>query len=599
MPRATSKKSRSAVAAVILAAGRNSNLDRAVALLALGRETLLGRLVRQARAAGIRDVVVVIGFQADAIRRGIRGVRFVENPEFDSTRTARSLALGLAATRADRILVIDGDLVLDDGIIPSLLAAPAPAIAVDSRQVMGYLDDKARVEAGRVTAVGKRIVRPTGVSVGIMLLDRPAIRALAAGRSRDYYESSLRPLLRRRRWRAVNLADRAWREIDFLGDYLAALRVFAGESGAAAARRLRRDLTRRTLFCPGPVMVSERVKQAAMNVEIGHREEEFMNILCEVRKKLARFGGSGERVAITIPGSGSAANEAVLGSLPRPARLLALVNGEFGGRLADLAARHGHHVERLDFGWGGAIDWQRVKARLAAGRHRYLTLVHHETSTGTLNDLAAAARAARPRGVRVMADCVSSLGGVPAPLAGIEFATGSTNKCLAALPGLAFVLARPRARRELAPAASQYLDLASHWDSQVERGQTLNTPAVSLYLALNAALDETLEAGARHYTEIAELNRRLRRELGALGIAVAPGSDPPLLTNFLVPAGASFETIHAHLKAHGFVVYPGKGPLAGRIFQVANLGRITLRDVTEFVRAVKGFVAKLRPFAGR
>jgi 2-aminoethylphosphonate-pyruvate transaminase len=493
--------------------------------------------------------------------------------------------------RADRVLVIDGDLVLDDAILSSLLKTPSPAIAIDSRKVMGYLDDKARVESGRVVAVGKRLARPTGASVGIMLLDRAAIRALAASRSRDFYEPVLDPLLRRRRWNAVDLAGRAWQEVDFLGDYLAALRDFGGRGGTALAKRLRRDLTRRTLFCPGPVMVSERVKRAAMNIEIGHREDEFMNILCEVRKKLVRLGGSAEHLAITIPGSGSAANETVLGSLPRRSRILSLANGEFGERLAALAERHGHRVDRLDFGWGGAIEWKRVAARLSAGRHRYLTLVHHETSTGTLNDLQAAARVARRTGARVMVDCVSSIGGVATPLAGIEFATGSTNKCLAALPGLAFVLARPRARRELAPAVSQYLDLGSHWDIQEERGQTLNTPAVSLYLALNAALDEILEAGPRHFQEIAALNRLLRCELGALGLETAPGSDSPLLVNFLLPPGATFPSIHAHLKEDGFIVYPGKGPLAGRIFQVANLGRITRRDVAEFVRAVKSFIA--------
>lgn len=585
-----------AVEAVILAAGRNRNFDRAVARLPFGSETVLARLVRQLRAAGVARIIAVIGFEAAAVRARIRGVTFVGNPDYATTLTARSLARGLAATRAPWVLCLDGDLVLDETVIPAILAQAPPLVVMDTRKVLGYLDDKVLARDGRVIAVGKDVDHPSGESVGIMYLDRTQARQLARSRSRDYYEAVLNPRFGRTRWAAFDLAGHAWQELDFLGDYLEALARFGGKAGARQAGESRRALVKRYLFCPGPVMVSERVKRASTHIEFGHREPEFSNLLWAVRKKLLRVAGAGRtHTAVIIHGSGSAANEAVISSLPPRQRILAVSNGEFGERLARFAVDHGHRVEHLRLPWGKPLDGADLERRLRRSRFAWLLLVHHETSTGTLNDVAAIARLAARFGCRTIADCISSFGGVELSLGPVEIATGSANKCLAALPGLSFVLIRKPALRALGRSPCRYLDLATHYHTQERIGQTLNTPPLSLYLALNTALDEVLGEGARHYRRIARTSRHLIRALTSLGFAVAPGCNSPLLTNFRVPGWTTFAAIHGFLKANGFLIYAGKGELRGRILQVGNIGRITLRDVNEFVRALKRFVGRRRP----
>lgn len=589
------KRQSQPIAAVILAAGRNRNFTSAVARLALGRETVLTRLVRQLRAAGVGQIITVVGFEADAVRRRLPGVTIVENRDYATTLTARSLALGLRAARAPRVLCLDGDLVLDDSVIPAILAQTPPLIVMDTRKVLGWLDDKVRARDGRVLAVGKDVDQPSGESVGIMYVDRQTARPLARTRSRDYYEAVLNPLFRQARWSAFDIAGHDWHEIDFLGDYLDALVSFGGSAGKRQAAELRRAQVRQHLFCPGPVMVSERVKRASTRIEFGHREPEFSNLLAAVRKKLLRVAGDGAaHAAVIIHGSGSAANEAAISSLRPRRRILAVSNGEFGERLARCAGDHGHRVDHLRRPWGEALDPGELSRRLRRKRYDWLLMVHHETSTGTLNDIAGVARLAARSGCRMLVDCISSFGGVALPLAQIAIATGSANKCLAAMPGLAYVIIRKSARRELGVSPCRYLDLATHWRTQDE-GQTLNTPPLSLYLALNTALDEVLGEGPRHCERIALAARHLRRALTALGFAVAPGGNSPLLTNFLVPDWTTFAAVHDFLKDNGFLIYPGKGELRGRIIQVANIGRISRRDIDEFVRTLRRFVSQHRP----
>jgi 2-aminoethylphosphonate-pyruvate transaminase len=586
------------VEAVILAAGYNRQVDGVVGLLSLGKETILQRLVRQLSAANVARIVVVTGCRGEEVRRHISGRRVVcvENPDYATTLTARSLALGLRKTTAPRVLCVDGDLVLEDGLFERILATPAPVLAIDTRRVLGYLDDKVRIEKGRVTEIGKAVERPTGESVGIMCLNRAGVARFAWARADGYYEDVIASSLKNVRWSCVDIEPAAWFEVDFAGDYLDALRWV----GDAPARRALRDFGRRhqrkILFCPGPVMVSEKVKRASVEIDVGHREKEFSNILWSVRKKLLRLSRAGRGHAVVmIPGSGTAANESVIAALPASSRVLVVSNGEFGERLAGLARTHRLRLAHVRRPWGAPIDWMQVRAAVRRFRSKVLLIVHHETSTGTVNGIAEARATLAGSRCELFVDCVSSFGGIPEDLSLADYATGSANKCLSSLPGLAFVVARTAALARIKSSRSTTLDLKAQWRMQEAVGQTVNTPPVSLFLALNAALDEIMGEGERHFARIQANGEIIRRSLGELGFSLHPFSNSPLLNNFLVPSWTTYDRVDEYLRGHGFLVYAGKGLLEGRIFQVANIGRITRRDIREFVRAFKRFVRENGP----
>ena len=585
--------------AVILAAGRNRGFDLPVPLLTLGSRTVLETMVGELRSAGVGKIVVITGYRKAAfksLKQQLKNVIWVHNSDFESTLTARSLALGLKRTKSPRVLCLDGDVVLEKGVLKKILTTDPPFLVMDSRKVLGYMDDKVKLKHGRVVEVGKQIDYPDGESVGIMGISREIADLFSVSRSKGYYEDLINHRLKKGRgWQSVDIAGASWFEIDFMGDYFETLRGAGGKKGQVFADRIESKHRKTYLFSPGPVMVSEGVKQASITGVIGHREPDFSNLLWAVRKKILKVAAAKRGfTSVVIPGSGSAANESVVSSIPL-SKILIVSNGEFGERLIGLTRHHGHSVMTEKLSWGHEIDWKKIKKRYASKKIDYVMFVHHETSTGTVNSIASAAGFAESIKAELIVDAISSFGGIEIDCSSVGFLTGSTNKCLASLPGLSFVVGKKRLMKTLRKSSSFYLDLKSHVEVQDKSGQTLNTPPVSLILGLNVALDEYLEQNAQQYHRLATLSSELRSRVTALGFEIAEGCTSPLLTNFKIPRWSSFDSIQQWMREEGFIIYSGKGRLAGKIFQVANMGRITTQALDEFAGALRRFVNQNRP----
>ncbi len=592
--------------AIILAAGAGRALfpltrERPKALLPINGVTLLERLLIQTGGRGLAPVVVV-GHQKETVLELLRRlgprlparVEVVENPVFERTHTLYSLGLALARCRGHALLVVDGDLACEDAVVERVLADTRPCVlAVDRARVMG--DEEVKVacgEDGRVVEIAKTLpaVDAHGEFLGIARYDATVAAELAAvveallgeGNETAYYEEALARLARARRVDTLDVSGLTWVEIDFLVDYLEALKIFGDVEGARAlAGRADRRLR---LLCPGPVPVRPSVRQALTAPEIGHRETEFSELLNRVRLKLGKVFGIRNfhrYTTVVITGSGTAANEALLGCAAAGRRLLVLANGEFGERLIRLAGHVGAQVVPLQLRWGQPFDLAAVEQALQAEQPDGMAWVHHETSTGMLNPLPELAALARRLGVETYVDAVSSLGGVPVDVEanGLTFCTASANKALGAYPGLAFVCGRRDAFEALASARapSVYLDLYKHFWHNDRLCQTPNTPAVPLFFALEAALDEILAAGLeRHFARYRRLAHRLRRGLRRLGLRpfIPEPLMAPLLTTVEVPAGFTAAELHDALKSAGYVVYAGKGLLRERVIQVANMGAV-------------------------
>jgi len=134
------------------------------------------------------------------------------------------------------------------------------------------------------------------------------------------------------------------------------------------------------------------------------------------------------------------------------------VNGVFGERMCDVAARCGALVVRVDAEWGMPIEPERLLA--AHPSPKVIAVVHAETSTGVRSDIA-------PLGVGkgdalLLVDCVTSLGGIEVDVDGwaVDIAYAGTQKCLGVPPGLAPLTVSDRAiERFVERSQSWYLDL--------------------------------------------------------------------------------------------------------------------------------------------
>src|SRR5207244_13282189 len=158
------------------------------------------------------------------------------------------------------------------------------------------------------------------------------------------------------------------------------------------------------LLNPGPVNVSPRVRAALGRADLCHREPEFGELQRSIRSRLLQaFAPGGGFTSILLTGSGTAALEAAVTSvLSDRGRLVVVVNGVYGERIAAMAAaaRLPHTV--VEGAWTAPPDLRAVERALAAPDTEAVAVVHHETTTGLRNPVAEVGRLARARGKLVL-----------------------------------------------------------------------------------------------------------------------------------------------------------------------------------------------------
>src|SRR5262249_43103455 len=192
-------------------------------------------------------------------------------------------------------------------------------------------------------------------------------------------------------------------------------------------------------------------------------------------------------------------------------------------RLARIARVHGIPAEVLTYDITTPVRPSDVETALQARTDlSHVAVVHHETTTGLLNPVMDVARVAARARRRVPIGAMSSLfrERLDVDADGVDFVMASANKCLQAVPGIAFVLGRRSAIEALAsePPRSVYLDLHGHYATQ-ERDNTPFTPAVQELHAMRQALVELEAEGAeRRSARYAENARALRGGRPALGV---------------------------------------------------------------------------------
>lgn len=361
-------------------------------------------------------------------------------------------------------------------------------------------------------------------------------------------------------------------------------------------------MTRTVLLNPGPVTLSRRVREAlAGGPDLCHREPEFSTLLASIRARLlAAYDLDPTRwEAILLTGSGTAAVEAMITSLvPRDGHLLVASNGVYGERMALMAKLHGIRCTEIAAGWLEPAAREQVSNQLEDTQGvTHLAVVHHETTTGRLNDIAELAALCERHGVTLLLDAVSSFGAEA--LAPDQWRLGglaaTANKCLHGVPGISFVIVERSCLAAAGnPRRSLYLDLQRYLSAQ-EAGSTPFTHAVQACLALEAALEEFSEEGGWQGRN-ARYSERLRRirECCAAGSAaplLPPQDSSVVLNSWRLPAGLAYSTLHARLKTSGFVIYAGQGALAPDIFRISAMGDLGPQDIDRLCALLPGALA--------
>jgi len=347
-----------------------------------------------------------------------------------------------------------------------------------------------------------------------------------------------------------------------------------------------------TLLNPGPINVSAAVRDAlATSPDQCHREPEYLDMQGRVREKLAlAFGVKDAYEAILVTGSGTAAMEAMVTSVVGTG-LLVIDNGVYGSRLASMAEVHRIPVRRLSTSWFERPD-PTVMEHALDGCLDTIAVVHHETTTGLLNDLRAVSQIAQRRQCRLIVDSVSGLGGEYFDFREItpDAVCSTANKCIQGLPGVSFVLVRKGLSFE---RRSVYLDLGTLLYKQ-QSGDTPFTPAIQVTAALEAALDELIvETVPGRIARYRRAATALRAAIEGLGLELLLPAElrSNTITCAQLPNHVSYEQIHASMRSQGYIIYAGPGDLGHKAFRVANMGLIPSSRIEAFGPALARAIA--------
>jgi 2-aminoethylphosphonate-pyruvate transaminase len=351
------------------------------------------------------------------------------------------------------------------------------------------------------------------------------------------------------------------------------------------------------LFTPGPLTTSRTVKQAMLR-DLGSRDHEFIGIVRDMRHRLLELGEVTEQeyTAIPIQGSGTYGLEAVVSSaIPRHGKLVVVINGAYGRRIAKMATVLGIETHTLEFPENVRPDLKQIDALLGAdGDIAMLAVVHCETTTGIVNPVAEIGALARGAGVDYFVDAMSSFGAIPLNLARchIDYLVSSANKCVEGVPGFSFILARLDClKRTQGYARSLSLDLYGQWSGLERNGQFRFTPPTHALLAFHQALLELeVEGGVRGRAARYDANyQTLVQGMRKLGFQeyLAPEDQGYIITSFCYPDDPNFDfhRFYDSLNARGYIIYPGKVSDAD-CFRIGNIGRITEADVKDLLAAI-------------
>ena len=363
----------------------------------------------------------------------------------------------------------------------------------------------------------------------------------------------------------------------------------------------------RMLLGPGPSDVHPRVSAALALPTVGHLDPYYLRIMNELQGMLRQVFRTENPMTLAISGTGSAGMEATVVNLIEPGdAMLVCVNGVFGGRIADVAARCGANVTRIERPWGEVFTTDDIKEALAKAKPKVVGIVMAETSTGAWQPLEEISRVVHEAGALLLVDAVTSLGGVPVEVDAwqIDAIYSGTQKCLGCPPGLAPVSFSARAMeaigRRRTKVQSWYLDvslLASYWGQ--ERVYHHTAPinmTYALHEALRLVLEEGLDACfARHRRN----HLALKAGLAAIGISFAAqeGHQLPMLNTVTIPPDVDDKAIRkALLERFGIEIGGGLGAYAGKVWRIGLMGHSS-REAN--VLAVVAAIEQLLGEAGR
>jgi 2-aminoethylphosphonate-pyruvate transaminase len=361
------------------------------------------------------------------------------------------------------------------------------------------------------------------------------------------------------------------------------------------------NIKRNILLNPGPATTTDSVKLAQVVPDICPRESEFANIVFEISKTLPTFlaGSINDYETILLAGSGTAAMEAMISSATKGEGLI-VNNGAYGERFCEIAKCYQIPTHIFRSNGYSPLDLNSLEKTIQSNPHiKFITLVHHETTTGMMNPLKEIGYLAKKYNLMYLVDAISSFGAIEinAEECNIDFLASTSNKNLQGMAGISFVIAKKSSLEKIKsfPTRNYYLNLYEHYVFFQKNFQLRFTPPVQTFYALKQAILELQSEGVENrfqrYISCWDVLNKGMIDLGFENL-VPLELQSKLLTTYLDPTflkNYNFSSMHDYFYQCGITIYPGKVS-AVPSFRIANIGQIYPKDMEIFIEHMKRFI---------
>ncbi len=357
------------------------------------------------------------------------------------------------------------------------------------------------------------------------------------------------------------------------------------------------------LHIPGPVEVSEKTFKALCSPMVGHRGQGFKDLVAKMQPQLQTLLATKQLVYLSTSSAWGVMEGAIRNLVAK--KVLNCMCGAFSDKWLDVSLRCGKQAEGLQVPWGSPIRAEEIDKKLATGQFDALTLIHNETSTGTMSPLAEiAALKKKYPDVMFIVDAVSSLTALPINFdeLGIDVLLAGTQKAFALPPGLAVFAASPAALAKAATIKDRgyYFDFVE-FEKNAKDNMTPSTPAIPHVYALASKLDDFYAEGLEaRFARHKKTNQMTRDWAAGHGFTLFPdaGYESVTLTcvnNGAKPGGRTVDAakLQKLVKDQGFLIDGGYGKIKGTTFRLSNMGDETEATMQQLYTALDNAMKQL------
>ena len=343
------------------------------------------------------------------------------------------------------------------------------------------------------------------------------------------------------------------------------------------------------LFIPGPVEVSEKTYRAMTTPVFGHRSPDFVELYQSIQPGLQQLFYTKDPVYLSTSSAWGVMEGSIRNLVQK--KVLNICSGAFSDKWLDVSLRCGKQAKALQYEWGTPVDPEDVRRELSTGDYDALTLIHNETSTGTMNPLAEIMAVVRefPE-VRSIVDSVSSFSAVKIEkdALGIDVLLTGSQKALAMPPGLALLSVSEAARERAALLKDRgyYFDFLE-FHSNHEKGMTPSTPVIPLIFALRSKLEDIFAEGLEErYARHERLNGMVHAWMDKLGLETLPPRAYASKSLRCIKNRYAWDlsALNKYLKStFSCVIDGGYGKIKGKTFRISNMGDETEATMAELL----------------